>query len=163
MGMSEFHGFKVRAIAGREIALERYAGRVALVVNTASECGFTPQYRGLEALHRRFRDGGLAVLGFPCDDFGGQEPGSDAEIEAFCRRNYQVGFDLFSKVRVRSEPVEPLYRWLCAAPGFAGPVDWNFTKFLVGRDGAVLGRWEPGEPPESAAVVAAVTKALAAP
>lgn len=158
---SGFYGFTVRTIAGEDVSLSRYAGKVLLLVNVASECGFTPQYKGLEALYRGHRDRGFAVLGFPSDDFGRQEPGTDAEIWAFCERNYQVSFDLFSKVHVRGEPQAPLYRWLTTRPGFEGPVAWNFGKFLLGRDGRVLGRWASDVKPEAAELGDALGRALA--
>jgi glutathione peroxidase len=142
----------VRTLEGEELTLRRYAGQVLLIVNVASRCGFTPQYTGLEALHRRFREQGLAVLGFPCDQFGHQEPGDAAEIRDFCTVNYQVSFPLFSKLEVNGAAAHPLYRLLKAArPGLLGSeaIKWNFTKFLVGRDGSVLRRYAPADKPES--------------
>jgi glutathione peroxidase len=138
-------------VDGRETRLDEFAGRVLLIVNTASRCGFTPQYAGLEALHRKYRDAGLTVLGFPCNQFGAQEPGGDAEIARFCAAQYGVTFFLSRKVDVNGANAHPLFRWLKrAAPGVAGSegIKWNFTKFLVGRDGRVAGRYAPFTPPE---------------
>ena len=141
----------VRKLEGEELTLRHYAGRVLLIVNVASRCGFTPQYTGLEALYRRFREQGLAVLGFPCDQFGHQEPGDAAEIRDFCTVNYQVSFPLFAKIEVNGAAAHPLYRLLKSArPGLLGSeaIKWNFTKFLVGRDGSVLRRYAPADKPE---------------
>ena len=142
----------VDTIAGEPTTLAPWRGRVLLVVNVASECGFTPQYAGLEALWRRHRDAGLAVLGFPCDQFGGQEPGTEAEIAAFCSRTHDVTFPLFAKVEVNGPGTHPLFALLKRAePGLLGTtaIKWNFTKFLVGRSGAVVRRYAPATTPES--------------
>ena len=144
--------------------LGSFAGQVLLIVNVASRCGFTEQYTGLEALHRRYREAGLAVLGFPCDQFGHQEPGDAAEIREFCTLNYQVSFPLFAKIEVNGAAAHPLYMFLkTARPGLLGSeaIKWNFTKFLVGRDGAVLRRYAPADKPESLA--ADIEASLAAP
>ncbi|MEO7500882.1 MAG: glutathione peroxidase [Casimicrobiaceae bacterium] len=141
--------------------LDRYKGRVLLVVNTASKCGFTPQYKGLEALHERFHDQGLDVLGFPCNQFGAQEPGSEADIAQFCELNYGVKFPLFAKVDVNGNNAAPVYKYLKSAkPGLLGSeaIKWNFTKFLVGRDGKVIARFAPNDTPES--IAADIEKAL---
>jgi glutathione peroxidase len=133
-------------------ALGDYAGKVLLVVNVASKCGFTPQYTGLEALYRRFAPRGFEVLGFPCDQFGHQEPGDEAEIKSFCSTRYEVSFPMFAKTEVNGAEAHPLYRELKrAAPGLLGTeaIKWNFTKFLVGRDGEVLRRYAPTDTPES--------------
>ena len=143
--------FSARDIDGRERALAELKGRVLLIVNVASRCGFTPQYRGLEALWRKHRDAGLSVLGFPCDQFGHQEPGDEAEIKQFCSLTYEVTFPLFAKVEVNGEGAHPLYRWLKKEQaGVLGTqaIKWNFTKFLVGRDGSVLRRYAPADTPE---------------
>jgi glutathione peroxidase len=167
-------------IDGAPAALADYAGKVLLVVNVASRCGFTPQYAGLEALYRTRRDRGLAVLGFPSNDFKGQEPGSDAEIAAFCETTYGVDFPMFAKIRVIGPGRHPLYDALAEAhpetsfpagstlrqhlPERApGEVHWNFEKFLVGRDGSVIGRFAPDTDPQDPALVAAIEAALAAP
>ena len=144
----------VRTADGSEVPLSDYAGRVLLVVNTASRCGFTPQYDGLEALHRRYADRGLAVLAFPCNQFGAQEPGDAAEIATFCRTSYDVTFPVFAKVDVNGPAADPLFVALKdAAPGLLGSkgVKWNFTKFLVARDGETVTRHAPTTKPEDLA------------
>ena len=144
----------VTTIDGEETTLAAHRGRVLLVVNVASGCGLTPQYAGLEALWRAHRERGLVVLGFPCDQFGGQEPGTEAEIRDFCSRTYDVTFPLFAKVEVNGRDAHPLFRHLKAAsPGVLGTeaIKWNFTKFLVGRDGTVLARYAPTDTPEKIA------------
>ena len=131
--------------------MREFAGQALLIVNVASKCGFTPQYRGLEALWRKHRDAGLAVLGFPCDQFGHQEPGDEAEIKQFCSLNYDVTFPLFAKIDVNGAGAHPLYRWLKAEqPGVLGTeaIKWNFTKFLVDRSGRVVRRYAPNDTPE---------------
>ena len=142
----------VTTVDGREQTLDAYRGRVLLIVNVASRCGHTPQYAGLEALHRRYADAGLAVLGFPCDQFGHQEPGDEAEIARFCSRTYDVTFPMFAKIDVKGAGAHPLYRWLTRArPGVLGSrrIKWNFTKFLVDRAGTVVRRYAPGAAPEA--------------
>jgi glutathione peroxidase len=146
--------FSARSLAGKRVALERFKGKVLLIVNTASRCGFTPQYAGLQALYDRYHAQGLEVLGFPCNQFGEQEPGDEQEIGAFCERNYGVTFPMFEKVDVNGEDAHPLYRWLTSeAPGLLGleAVKWNFTKFLVRRDGSVHKRYPPQAAPQSLA------------
>ena len=155
------HDIQVRGIDGSEQTLASYTGQVLLIVNVASRCGFTPQYTGLEALYEKFRSQGFAVLGFPCDQFGHQEPGDEAAIRQFCTLNYSVTFPLFAKLEVNGAAAHPLYRFLKEArPGLLGTeaIKWNFTKFLVGRDGAVLQRYAPTDKPESLA--AAIGAAL---
>jgi glutathione peroxidase len=155
------YDIQVRTIDGAEQSLAGYTGQVLLIVNVASRCGFTPQYTGLEALYQQFRSQGFAVLGFPCDQFGHQEPGDEAEIRQFCSLNYSVTFPLFAKLEVNGAGAHPLYRFLKEArPGLLGTeaIKWNFTKFLVGRDGAVLQRYAPTDKPESLA--AAISEAL---
>jgi glutathione peroxidase len=150
--MTTLYDIPVRTIDGHDTTLAPYRGQVLLIVNTASACGYTPQYAGLEALHREFGPQGLAVLAFPCDQFGGQEPGSEAEIQAFCSRTYDVTFPLFAKIDVNGDGAHPLFRLLKEAQhGILGTeaIKWNFTKFLVGRDGTVLARYGPGDTPES--------------
>ena len=149
--MPVFHSFSARSIAGDPVEFSRYAGQVILVVNVASECGFTPQYEGLEALYEAFKDRGFVVLGFPCNQFGHQEPGNAAEIEAFCAGTYGVSFPLFDKIEVNGDQAHPLFKWLKdQKPGFAGTqrIKWNFTKFLIGRDGQVLERWGSATKPQ---------------
>ncbi len=137
---------------GEEQPLSAYEGKVALVVNTASKCGFTPQYKGLESLHQKYKDRGLVILGFPCNQFGKQEPGNAEEIGGFCERNFGVTFPLFAKVDVNGDNAHPLFAHLKQqAPGVLGTksIKWNFTKFLVGRDGLVVKRFAPKDKPES--------------
>jgi glutathione peroxidase len=148
----DIYDIGVRTLEGEDVKLSRYAGQLMLIVNVASRCGFTPQYSGLEALHRGFHQQGLAVLGFPCDQFGHQEPGDAAEIREFCSVNYQVSFPLFAKIEVNGAAAHPLYKFLKSArPGLLGSeaIKWNFTKFLVGRDASVLRRYAPADKPES--------------
>lgn len=161
--MTTLHDFTLRTIDGEEQSLETYAGKVALVVNVASECGLTPQYEGLEETFRAYGDRGFVVLGVPCNQFGAQEPGSEADIKAFCTSRYEVSFPMFSKLDVNGPGRHPLYQWLTAeptSPDGAGDVQWNFAKFLVGKDGAVLARFAPTTTPTSEKVVAAVEAAL---
>ncbi|HIV76438.1 glutathione peroxidase [Sphingomonas yabuuchiae] len=149
--MSGIADFTVKAADGSPVDMGRYAGRVLLIVNTASKCGFTPQYEGLEALHRRFEGQGLTVLGFPCNQFGAQEPGDAAEIANFCSLTYDVNFPVMAKIDVNGDDADPLFQWLKAqAPGVLGTkaIKWNFTKFLVDRSGKVVGRYAPTTKPE---------------
>ena len=159
--MTVLHDFKATAIDGAEVSLGEYAGDVVLVVNTASECGYTPQLGGLEELYETYRSQGLTVLGFPCNQFGGQEPGSDEEIGAFCQKNYGVTFPMFAKVEVNGSGEHPLFTWLKSeAGGLLGKkIKWNFTKFLVARDGSVIARYAPTTEP--AELAADIEKALA--
>lgn len=144
--------FNAVDILGKKVALKKYAGRVLLIVNTASSCGFTPQYKGLQALHEKYESQGLVVLGFPCNQFGAQEPGSEDEIASFCEMNFGVSFPLMGKIDVNGEDAAPLYKWLSnEAPGLLGSktIKWNFTKFLVGKDGQVIKRYAPQDTPQS--------------
>ncbi len=150
--MSSLYDFSVNDIDAQPQPLRDYAGRVLLIVNTASKCGFTPQYKGLEALHRKHEAKGLTVMGFPCDQFGHQEPGNEAEIKNFCSLNYDVRFPLFAKVEVNGKDAHPLFQHLKKeAKGLLGSeaIKWNFTKFLVDRDGRVVRRYAPTDTPES--------------
>ena len=150
--MASVYDFSATTLAGAEQPLAEYRGKPLLIVNVASKCGFTPQYEGLEAMYRRHRDGGLVVLGFPCDQFGHQEPGNAEEIRNFCALNYEVSFPLFEKVDVNGTGAHPLYRHLKKeARGLLGSeaVKWNFTKFLVDRDGKVVRRYAPTDTPAS--------------
>ena|SRR5579883_2194622 len=152
--LAKFHTYKVTAIDGRETSLADYAGKVVLVVNTASKCGFTPQYEGLEQLYQKYRDRGLVVLGFPCNQFGAQEPGNEAEIASFCSLNYHVSFPMFAKIEVNGEHAHPLYQFLKSErPGVLGTeaIKWNFTKFLVDRSGRVVDRFAPQTKPKDLA------------
>ncbi len=152
--MTEFSKIEVRTIDGSVQKMADFGGKVVLIVNVASKCGFTPQYSGLEALHETYSARGFDVLGFPCDQFGHQEPGDEAEIKNFCALNYGVTFPMFAKIEVNGDNAHPLYRALKkAAPGFLGTeaIKWNFTKFLLGRDGKVLKRYAPNDKPEDLA------------
>ena len=148
------YDFEATSIAGQPVALADYRGKVLLIVNTASACGFTPQYEGLQKLHDEYAERGLVVLGFPCNQFGSQDPGSNEEIASFCQLNYGVSFPVMAKIDVNGADASPLYRWLAAeAPGLLGSkaIKWNFTKFLVGRDGQVIRRYAPQEAPANLA------------
>jgi len=145
------YGFSANTLGGKSVSLQDYAGKVVLIVNTASKCGLTPQYTGLEALYKKYRDKGLVILGFPCNQFGRQEPGNASQITEFCEINYGVSFPMFDKIDVNGEGTHPLYRFLKAEkPGVFGTagIKWNFTKFLVGRDGQVVKRFAPNTRPE---------------
>jgi glutathione peroxidase len=149
--MTTAYDFKARTIDGTEQPLSDFRGKALLVVNVASKCGFTPQYTGLEALYRKFKDKGIEVLGFPCDQFGHQEPGNEEEIKNFCSLNYDVSFPLYAKVDVNGANAHPLYKWLKEEKsGFLGTegIKWNFTKFLVDRNGNVVKRYAPTDTPE---------------
>lgn len=144
------YDFAAKSISGTDIALSQFKGQVMLIVNTASNCGFTPQFGGLEALHKTYAGKGLAVLGFPCNQFGSQDPGLEAEIAEFCQVNYGVSFPMMGKINVNGPAAHPLYKWLSAeAPGLLGSksIKWNFTKFLVGKDGQVIKRYAPTDKP----------------
>lgn len=146
------YAFSGRTIDGEEKSLDEFKGKLLLIVNTASECGYTPQYEGLERLYKKYQDKDFAVLGFPCNQFGQQEPGGEAEIKSFCQKNYGVTFPLFSKVDVNGEKAHPLFTYLkTALPGIAGTesIKWNFTKFLIGKDGKPIERFAPGTKPEA--------------
>jgi glutathione peroxidase len=147
--MTGIYDFSARSLAGEDVALRRFEGQVLLIVNTASACGFTPQYKGLEALHRQLSPRGFAVLGFPCNQFGGQEPGNAADIEQFCAGNYAISFPMFAKIDVNGSGAHPLYRFLKdEKSGLLGPsIKWNFTKFLVDRSGRVVARHAPTATP----------------
>ncbi|MFY7873456.1 MAG: glutathione peroxidase [Limnohabitans sp.] len=152
--MSTVYDFEALGIDGQPVALSQFRGQVLLIVNTASACGFTPQFGGLEKLHQRYGAQGLAVIGFPCNQFGGQDPGDNAQIASFCQKNYGVSFPMMAKIEVNGAHAHPLFQWLTGeAPGILGSkaIKWNFTKFLVGRDGRVIGRYAPMDAPEKIA------------
>ena len=152
MPAQSVYDFEALSIDGKPAHLSTQRGKVLLIVNTASECGFTPQFGGLEALWEKHRDRGLVVVGFPSNEFGAQDPGSNEQIGAFCQKNYGVSFPMMSKVEVNGSNAHPLWRWLTnEAPGLLGskPIKWNFTKFLVGRDGKVIKRYAPTDTPEA--------------
>ncbi len=151
MSAHTVYDFKAHSLSGADVDLAQYRGKVLLIVNTASKCGFTPQYEGLEAIYRQFRDQGVEVLAFPCNQFGGQEPGDAESIEAFCGKIYSVTFPLFAKIDVNGNHADPLYTYLKhAAPGLLGSaaIKWNFTKFLIRKDGTVYKRYAPQTKPE---------------
>jgi glutathione peroxidase len=155
--------FKMKDIKGKELDLSQYKGKVVLLVNVASRCGYTPQYRGLEKLYEDYKDKGLVVIGIPANEFGKQEPGSNEQILEFCETNYKVTFPLLSKVVVKGEGMVPLYEYLTSKknnPEHGGDIQWNFTKFLVGRDGQVKARFEPAVKPDSEEMVGVVQKEL---
>lgn len=160
---SPLYAIPLKDIDGKATSLKAYEGKVMLVVNVASKCGFTAQYEGLEALWQKTRDKGLVVLGFPCNDFGSQEPGTEEDIKTFCSSKFNVTFPLFSKLHVNGPEQHPLYEALSGKSSlFPGPVKWNFGKFLVGKDGKILARFDSGVKPDSAELTAAIDSALAA-
>jgi glutathione peroxidase len=157
------YDFEALGIDGQAVQLSQYKGQVMLIVNTASACGFTPQFTGLEKLHQQYGDKGLAVIGFPCNQFASQDPGDDAQIANFCQKNYGVSFQMMSKIKVNGDSAHPLYQWLTAeAPGILGSkaIKWNFTKFLIGKDGRVVKRYAPQDAP--AKIAQDIEAALAA-
>ena len=152
--MTTVYDFEALTISGKSVPLSQYQGKPMLIVNTASACGFTPQFAGLEELHKTYGKKGLVVLGFPCNQFGAQDKGSNDEIAEFCQLNYGVSFPMMAKIDVNGSDAHPLYQWLSAeAPGLLGTkaIKWNFTKFLVGKDGKVLKRYAPTDTPQSMA------------
>ena len=160
---SSVHDIKINTLEGKPASLGDYKGKVVLVVNVASKCGLTPQYNALQALHAKFAAKGFTVIGVPCNDFGSQEPGAPEEIQKFCKDNYQVSFPLFEKVHVKGAGQHPLYARLTGQGAeFPGEIKWNFGKFLIGRDGKVLKRFEPQTKPDAEEVLTAVEAALAA-
>ena len=161
--MSSFHSFSLKDIDGNEHPLSGYEGKVVLAVNVASRCGLTPQYDGLAKLQAELKDQGFSVVGFPCNQFGGQEPGTAEEIKTFCSTTYGVDFPLTEKIEVNGEGRHPLYAWLTSqdtAPDGSGDIKWNFAKFLIGKDGQVIGRYEPTTTPEDFALREAIAGAL---
>lgn len=157
--MNNFHDFEVKTIDGKAKSLKDFDGEAVLVVNVASECGLTPQYAGLEKLQREFKDRGFAVLGLPCNQFGAQEPGTEAQIQQFCSLNYQVSFPLTSKIEVNGAGAHPLYKWLKSETDGAD-IQWNFEKFLIGKDGRILKRYSPKTVPEDPGLRADIETAL---
>ena len=160
--METLGSFSAQSLDGQDVDLSAYDGQVRLIVNTASQCGFTPQYTGLQKLHDDFGDQGFTVLGFPCDQFGNQEFDGDAEIASFCEKNFGVSFPMFSKIDVNGSDAHPLFQWLRTQKGglLGHKIRWNFTKFLVGKDGKVIGRYAPTTTPEK--IADDIEKALAA-
>jgi len=162
LAASHFYDFSLPAINGKPAPLSTYKGKVVLVVNVASKCGYTPQYTGLEALYRKYKDKGFVILGFPANNFGLQEPGTNEEIAQFCKLNYDVTFPMYAKVSVKGDDKTPLYQWLTkdANPAVAGEVKWNFTKFLVDKNGNVVTRFESKITPEDPQMTSAIEKLL---
>lgn len=154
------YDFKMKSIDGKTAPLSKYKGKVLLIVNTASKCGYTPQYEGLESLYEKYRERGFEVLAFPANDFGQQEPGTDAEIEKFCSLNYKTTFPLFSKITVKGKGIHPLYAYLTKESPFPGDIKWNFNKFLVGPDGQIAARFDSKTEPLSADVTDAIDRLL---
>jgi glutathione peroxidase len=156
--------FKMKSLSGKDVDLSKYDGQVVLIVNTASKCGYTKQYAGLQELHKKYAAQGLRVLGFPANNFGQQEPGSDSDIFGFCQANYGVSFDMFSKVSVKGDDKAPLFKYLTSAetnPKYAGDIGWNFEKFLIGRNGEIVGRFKSGVAPTSEEITKAIEAELA--
>lgn len=156
--------FKVKNIDGKEVDLSKYKGKVVMIVNVASKCGLTPQYEQLTELDKKYRKEGLAILGFPANNFNGQEPGTNEEIKTFCRVNYGAEFDMFAKISVAGEDQAPLYKWLTSKETneeYAGDIEWNFAKFLVDREGNVIARFHPKVKPDAPEVINAIEEALA--
>jgi len=151
--MTSLQDFSATSLDGQDVDLSAYAGQVVLVVNTASQCGFTPQYKGLQELQEQYKDQGFTVIGFPCDQFGHQEPGDEAAIGAFCEKNYGVTFPMMSKIEVNGDGAHPIYQWLRGQKGglLGSKIKWNFTKYLVGKDGQVIDRYAPTTKPEKLA------------
>ena len=158
-GAASVYEFTLNSIDGAPAPLAAYKGKVLLLVNVASKCGFTPQYKELEAVYKQYKDKGLVIAGFPANNFLSQEPGTNAEIKAFCTRTYNVTFPMYAKISVKGADMAPLYTYLTKATG--GDIKWNFTKFLIGRDGTILDRFEPPVKPDDPKVIAAIEKALA--
>ena len=155
--------FTLNSIDGQPAPLSQYKGKVVMIVNVASKCGYTPQYAGLEALYEKYKSQGFVILGFPANNFGAQEPGTNEEIKTFCSRTYNVTFPMYAKISVKGQDKNPLYQFLTdkqANPSTGGEIQWNFTKFLVGKDGKVIARFESAITPESPEVAAAIEKAL---
>ena len=162
MAAPSVYDFTLPSIDGEKTSLAEYRGKVILMVNVASRCGYTPQYTGLQARYEKYKDKGFVILGFPANNFGAQEPGTNAEIKSFCSLKYSVTFPMFSKLSVKGDDTTPLYQYLTkdANPAVAGEIKWNFTKFLVDRNGKVVQRFEPAVTPESAEMTAAIEKLL---
>ncbi len=155
------HDFTLKSIDGQEVKLADYKGKVALLVNVASRCGYTPQYEGLQAIYSQYKNQGFVVLGFPANNFGSQEPGTNEEIKSFCSLTYNVTFPMFAKLSVKGDDIHPLYQFLTSKDsGFGGDIQWNFGKFLVDKNGKVIARFESGDAPESSKVTQAIEQAL---
>lgn len=160
--MTPFYSFTMKTIDGKEKSLEEYKGKVVMVVNVASFCGYTPQYKQLEAIYEKYKDKGFVIAGFPANEFGEQEPGTENDIKTFCEKNYGVTFDLFSKIIVKGNGIHPLYKYLTTETNFKGDIGWNFTKFLVDKNGNIVARYKSGIKPDDKEVVSAIEGLLAA-
>ena len=161
--MKSVYDFKVADIDGNDVNLADYKGKVLLIVNVASKCGFTPQYKGLESIYRQYKDKGFEILGFPSNDFLGQEPGTNEQIKSFCQLNYNVSFPMFSKISVKGKDIHPLYKFLTEKstdPKFAGGITWNFNKFLIDRNGNIINRFGSKTEPQNPEVIKAIEDAL---
>lgn len=159
-----FYDFSMKNIDGKDTKLKAYKGKVLLVVNTASKCGYTPQYEGLEKTYEKYKDRGFVILGFPANNFGGQEPGTNEEIKEFCTTKFKVSFPMFAKISVKGDDIDPLYAYLTSKetnPDFGGDITWNFNKFLIDRDGKILSRFSSKDTPEGEKVTKAIEDALA--
>jgi glutathione peroxidase len=160
---ASIYDFSLPLVDGKNTALSSYKGKVVLVVNVASKCGNTPQYKTLQDMYTKYQSKGLVILGFPANNFGAQEPGTDSEISEFCKKNYGVTFPIFSKLSVKGSDQAPLYSYLTSSnsnPKFSGPIKWNFEKFLIGKNGEILGRFAPGEKPNADPIIQAIEAAL---
>ncbi|MBL8809131.1 MAG: glutathione peroxidase [Planctomycetaceae bacterium] len=160
MAADSVHEFKMKSIDGKEVELSEYKGKVLLIVNVASQCGLTPQYEQLQALHEKYKDQGVVVIGVPCNQFGAQEPGTEAEIKQFCDSKYKVTFPMMSKVDVNGAKEDPLYKYLKSNSDKKDPISWNFEKFVVGKDGKVAARFAPRTKPDADEVITAIDSAL---
>lgn len=157
------HDFALKNIEGQEVKLSTYKGKVALLVNVASKCGYTPQYEGLQAIYTKYQDKGFVILGFPANNFMGQEPGTNEEIKTFCQTKYNVSFPLFAKISVKGDDIHPLYQFLTSKetnPDFGGDITWNFNKFLVDKNGKIIARFATKEKPEGEVITKAIEQAL---
>ncbi len=154
------YNFTMKTIEGKNKSLADYKGKVVMVVNTASFCGNTPQYKQLEEIYKKYKDKGLAIIGFPANNFGKQEPGNDSDIKTFCEKNYGVTFDMFSKISVKGDDIHPLYKYLTTDAGFNGDIDWNFAKFLVDKNGNVVARYKARMKPDEKEIVAKIDELL---
>ncbi len=158
--MSRFYSFTMKTINGNQKSLSDYKGKVVMIVNTASFCGNTPQYKQLEEVYDKYKNKGFIIVGFPANNFGKQEPGADSDIKTFCEKNYGVSFDMFSKISVKGDDIHPLYKYLTTETDFKGDIDWNFAKFLVNKNGNIVARYKTGMKPDDKAIVAKIDELI---
>lgn len=158
--MSRFYTYTMKTIDGKQKSLADYKGKVVMVVNTASFCGNTPQYKQLEEVYKKYKDKGFVIVGFPANNFGKQEPGTDSDIKTFCEKNYGVSFDMFSKISVKGDDIHPLYKYLTTETNFKGDIDWNFAKFLVDKNGNIVARYKAGMKPDDKAIDAKIDELI---